>query len=68
MSGKEPYRTLTEAKVDEPSSMIFLVFTVLAFIVLRLTFRMRWRTLLLLAVLAGLVGDAIIDLVIARRS
>jgi hypothetical protein len=48
--------------------MIFLVLSVLALIVLRLTFRMRWRTLLLLAVLAGLVGDAIIDLVIAWRS
>jgi hypothetical protein len=47
--------------------MPFLVFAVLAFIVLRLTFRARVRTLLLAAIVIGLLGDFGLDLLIAIR-
>jgi hypothetical protein len=45
--------------------MIFVVFSILSFIVLRLTVRARWRTLLLLAVVIGLIGDFVADLLVA---
>jgi hypothetical protein len=40
----------------------FFVFTALAFIVLLLTFRLRWRTLLVLSVVLGFLGDLVVDL------
>jgi len=45
--------------------MIFVIFAVLAFIVLRLTFRARVRTLILASLLIGLVGDFAVDLLVA---
>jgi len=45
--------------------MIFAIFAVLAFIVLRLTFRARLRTLILAALFIGLVGDFAVDLLVA---
>ena len=46
--------------------MIFLIFTPLAFLVLRLTFRGRWRTILLFAVVIGLAADMIFDVMVTR--
>jgi hypothetical protein len=45
--------------------MPFLIFAVLGFIVLGLTIRAPLRTLLVLAVLIGLLGDFGVDLLIA---
>jgi hypothetical protein len=45
----------------------FPIFVVLAFVILRLTFRWRLRSLLLAAVLAGLIGDFVVDLLITLR-
>ncbi len=51
-----------------PSDMIFAIFAILAFVVLRLTFRIRWRALILAALIIGLVADYAVDmLVILRR-
>ena len=47
--------------------MPFLIFTVLGFVVLRLTFRARFKTLIILAVLIGLVADFGLDLLVAVR-
>ena len=43
----------------------FAIFLVLAFVGLRLTFRWRWRTILLAAVVLALVGDFVVDLLVA---
>jgi prepilin signal peptidase PulO-like enzyme (type II secretory pathway) len=48
-------------------SRMFPVFAILAFVVLRLSFRARWRTLLLLAVVIGLLADFAIDLLVMLR-
>lgn len=45
----------------------FVAFTLLAFLMLRLTFRWRFRTVLIVAVLLGLAGDVTVDLLIALR-
>jgi hypothetical protein len=46
----------------------FLIFAPLAFAVLRLTVRWRWRSILLTAVVVGLVADLVLDLMVSRRS
>jgi len=45
----------------------FPIFLLLAFVILRLTFRWRWRTVLLASVVLALVGDFLVDLLIALR-
>jgi hypothetical protein len=45
----------------------FAIFLVLAFVVLRLTVRARWRTILLAAVVIALVGDLLVDLLVTYR-
>jgi hypothetical protein len=47
--------------------MIFGIFAVLAFVILRLTFRARWRTLILAAVIIGLVADYAVDVLVTLR-
>jgi hypothetical protein len=47
--------------------MVFLVFAVLGFVVLRLSFRGRFKTLILLSVVFGLAADFALDLLIAAR-
>ena len=47
--------------------MVFLIFAVLGFIVLRLSFRERLGTFLLLAVIVGLAADFALDLLIAAQ-
>jgi hypothetical protein len=42
----------------------FVVFTLLAFIVLFLTFRWRFRTLVIAAALIGFFSDMLIDIVL----
>jgi len=46
----------------------FLIFAPLTFLLLRLTVRWRWRSILLTAVIAGLIADFVFDLMVARRS
>jgi hypothetical protein len=43
----------------------FPIFLVLWFVVLRLTFRWRWRTVLIAAVVLALVGDFAVDMLVA---
>ena len=45
--------------------MVFLIFAVLGFLVLRLSFRGRFATFLVLAVVVGLAADFALDLLIA---
>lgn len=45
----------------------FVAFTLLAFLILRLSFRWRFRTVLIVAVLLGLAGDVTVDLLVAFR-
>jgi hypothetical protein len=47
--------------------MVFLIFSVLGFLVLRLSFRGRFRTFLLLAIVFGLAADFALDLLIAAQ-
>ena len=47
--------------------MVFLIFAVLGFIVLRLSFRGRFTTFVLLAVVVGLAADFALDLLIATQ-
>ena len=47
--------------------MIFVIFAVLSFVVLRLTFRIRWRTLFLTALIIGLVADYAVDVLVSFR-
>jgi hypothetical protein len=47
--------------------MVFLVFAFLGFVVLRLSFRGRFTTLVLLAVVIGLAADFALDLLIAAQ-
>ena len=44
--------------------MLFAVFAVLSFIVLRLTFRGRLRTFVLLAIVLGLLADLALDVLV----
>ena len=46
----------------------FPIFLALGFVILRLTFRWRWRTVLLVAVVLALVGDFLVDLLIALKA
>ena len=48
--------------------MSFVVFTALSFVVLRLTTRLRWRTLLWLAVAIGLLADTGLDWLVMVRT
>jgi hypothetical protein len=45
----------------------FLIFTVLAFFILRLTFRIRFRTLALLSLVTGMAADLMLDLIVMLR-
>ena len=47
--------------------MVFLLFSILGFIVLRLSFRGRFGTFVLLAVAFGLAADLALDLLIAAQ-
>ena len=48
--------------------MIFAIFAILSFIVLRLTFRLRWRTVIVASLVIGVVADYATDfLVVLRR-
>jgi hypothetical protein len=47
--------------------MVFLIFGVLAFLVLRLSVRWRWRSVLLVSVVVGFVVDALFDGWVVRR-
>ena len=47
--------------------MIFGIFAILAFVVLRLTFRARWRTLILAALIIGVVADYAVDFLVTLR-
>ena len=47
--------------------MIFAIFAILGFIILRLTFRARWRTLLILSLLIGVLADYAVDVLITFR-
>jgi hypothetical protein len=47
--------------------MVFLIFAILGFIVLRLSFRGRVTTFVLLAVALGLAADFALDLLIAGQ-
>jgi hypothetical protein len=47
--------------------MVFLVFAPLMFILLRLSFRWRTRTVLIVAVVAGLIADVALDALVAYR-
>ena len=47
--------------------MGFLVFAPVSFVIMWLALRLRLRTSLWLAVVIGLIGDVVLDLLIARR-
>jgi phosphatidylserine synthase len=47
--------------------MVFLVFGLLSFLIVRLSVQWRWRTVLLLSVVIGAVADALLDGWVARR-
>ena len=47
--------------------MNFVIFAPLAFILLRLTCRWRWRTILLTSLVIGLAADFILDSLVALR-
>jgi hypothetical protein len=47
--------------------MVFIVFAPLAFLVLRLSFNWRWRTVILAAAAIGLAADVVFDFLIASR-
>lgn len=47
--------------------MIFGIFAILSFIVLRLTFRIRWRALILTSLIIGLVADYAVDVLVTFR-
>jgi hypothetical protein len=47
--------------------MVFLIFGVLAFLVLRLSVRWRWRSVLLVSTIVGFVVDALFDGWVVRR-
>ena len=46
----------------------FAIFLVLAFVILRLTFRWRWRTILVVSIVIALAGDFVVDLLISLRA
>jgi len=45
----------------------FPIFLVIALVVLRLSFRWRWKTVLIAAVGLALAGDFLVDLLVALR-
>ncbi len=47
--------------------MVFLVIAPLLFLILRLTVPWRWRTVLLVALVLGVVADLVLDGLVARR-
>lgn len=47
--------------------MIFGIFAILSFIVLRLTFRVRWRALILASLIIGLAADYAVDFLVTLR-
>ena len=44
------------------------IFFVIAFLVLRLSFSWRWRTVLLVAVVLAVLGDFVVDLLVTFRA
>ena len=67
-NANELLRRDTRLFVEDQLTMGFLVFTPIALIVLRLTVRWRWRTVLLASVVVGLVADVIVDLLVTRSN
>jgi hypothetical protein len=47
--------------------MVFLVFGLLSFLVLRLSVRWRWRSVLIAAVIIGVIADTLLEHWIAPR-
>ena len=47
--------------------MIFFVVAPLLFLILRLTVSWRWRTVLLVALVLGVLADLVLDGLVARR-
>jgi hypothetical protein len=47
--------------------MVFLVFALLAFLVIRLSVRWRWSAVLIAAAIIGFVADALFDGWVGRR-
>jgi len=47
--------------------VIFAIFASLSFIVLRLTFRLRWRTVIVASLVIGLVADYAVDFLVIFR-
>ena len=48
--------------------MTFPIFLVLSFLILRLSFRWRWKTILLASIAIALAGDFLVDLLVAYRA
>jgi hypothetical protein len=46
----------------------FPIFLIIAFLVLRLSFRWRWRTIILASIFIALAGDFFVDLLVAYRA
>ena len=66
--GSRPLDVATRQSIGASvRSMNFVIFAPLAFILLRLTFRWRWRTILLTSVVIGLAADFILDSLVALR-
>ncbi len=47
--------------------MVFIIFAPLALVIIRLSVNWRWKTVLLTAVVFGLVADVLFDFLIAGR-
>ena len=47
--------------------MVFFFFAPLVFLILRLTVPWRWRTVLLVALVLGVLADLVLDGLVARR-
>jgi hypothetical protein len=46
----------------------FPIFLVVVFLVLRLSVRWRWKTVLIVSIVVALAGDLLVDLLIALRA
>jgi hypothetical protein len=55
------FTTLAKGWSDGRGEMVFLVFGVLAFLVLRLSLRWRWRSVLFAAAAIGFLADALLE-------
>lgn len=57
-------RSIVSAMVQ---AMVFLVFAPIVFLLLRLTVRWRWRTVLFVALVLSVIADFVLDGLVARR-